>query len=84
MSERQTLLQKIQMYHFAVYDVLLFLDNHPQNASALDYFRKSRQLLDQAVTEFEEKYGPMTPAVQEDDKVWRWIEDPWPWEGEDN
>ena len=35
---RAELMRKIQETGFALYDLTLFLDTHPQNQMALDYF----------------------------------------------
>ena len=35
---RDELMRKIQETGFALYDLTLFLDTHPQNQMALDYF----------------------------------------------
>ena len=44
MTEREALLQKVQAASFAVDDVKLFLDSHPDNAEALCYFEKYKLL----------------------------------------
>ena len=56
MSERQKLMQKIATYDFAVVELNLYLDTHPQDRTALkklsDYETMSRELRE----EYEEKY----------------------------
>ena len=44
-----------------------------------------RTAFDKAAAEYEDAFGPLT-AREVDTRVgrWRWIDDPWPWEGEDN
>lgn len=85
MSERETLLNRVRMYDFALTDVIEYLDGHPKNSAALAYYSKMRTAFDQASAEYEDKYGPLTAReVDTRNGSWRWIEDPWPWEGEDN
>ena len=84
MTEREKLLQRIRMYDFAMVDAGLFLDGHPRDASALAFHNEARKKYDEAVAEYEAKFGPLSMRRASDTKVWRWIDDPWPWEGEDN
>lgn len=84
MSEREQMLQRIRMYSFALIDAALFLDGHPREASALAFHNEAKKLYDQAVADYEAKFGPLSLKSADDTKQWRWIEDPWPWEGADN
>lgn len=80
MNERQRLLKRVQMYSFAVTDAALFLDTHPDNASALAYYNKYKKLYKEAADEFEAKYGPLTIMSERNNESWTWVNDPWPWE----
>ncbi len=84
MTERETLLQKVRMYDFALVDSALFLDGHPKDAAALAYHNKVTKMYEQAVADYEAKFGPLTMKHAQDTMHWRWIDDPWPWEGADN
>ena len=53
MTERETLLQKVRMYDFALVDSALFLDGHPKDAAALAYHNKVTKMYDQAVADYE-------------------------------
>lgn len=85
MTEREKLLGRVRMYDFALVDVIEYLDGHPDNTAALAYYSKMRTAFDKAAAEYEDAFGPLT-AREVDTRVgtWRWIGDPWPWEGEDN
>jgi spore coat protein JB len=73
------LLKEIMAVDFAVYELGLFLDTHPNDRRALEdhnnFARRSHQL--KAV--YEEKYGPLRI-----DSIsgfpYQYINDPWPWE----
>ena len=41
---REKLLRQIQIYSFAVYDALLYLDSHPSSKEALDFYNKYKQV----------------------------------------
>ena len=40
---RQELFNKIQSLGFVLYDTALFLDTHPENARALDFYREKQE-----------------------------------------
>lgn len=79
---REMLLEQINMVSFAAYDMLLYLDTHPQDQKALAYYQEQccqrKQLLDEYACQF----GPLTAdtACPNDCPDWAWIMQPWPWE----
>ncbi|WP_077611644.1 spore coat protein CotJB [Clostridium sp. Marseille-P2415] len=75
------LLQQVYVYSFAMDDVALFLDTHPDNREALDYFFYVSDLREQAMEAYEEQCGPLMVEGVMDENYWTWINDPWPWEG---
>ena len=77
------LLYKIQIYGFVLDEARLFLDTHPDNATALEYYRKYSELYRDAVGEYESSCGPLTANSKSstDGESWRWIEGGWPWNG---
>ncbi len=83
-KERLELLRAIQRYDFAIKDLHLYLDTHPDCARALEYFHKYNQLRADAYAEYAEKYGPITPEQVKSKTRWTWVNDPWPWERSDN
>ncbi len=82
MNEREKLLKRVQMFDFILTELNLFLDTHPDNAEALDYFEQYQYLKNQAVTQFENKYGPLRAEDFNGDKFFNWVKGPWPWESE--
>jgi len=83
MCEKDKLLEQIQIANFAVIEVTLFLDSHPSDKKALEYYNKYRTIKKNTVAEYEAKYGPLTIYGNEFDS-WKWVETPWPWELEAN
>ena len=77
---RGKLMQRIQELSFALIETHLYLDSHPTNRAALDYYRKTKAEYDRLVAEYEMKYAPILPLVREDDREWSWVRQPWPWE----
>lgn len=80
MNERRKLLNKIKQYDFALNELDLYLDTHPECQRALALFVKYKNLRENAVSEYNNKYGPLTPEQNNDLQYWDWIADPWPWE----
>lgn len=81
-SERDSLLQQIQMYKFAMNDLNLYLDVNPKNNSNLiklynDYLLKSKEL----VNRYENAYGPIcSDSIVMPTNDFIWNNSPWPWE----
>ncbi len=73
------LMRKIQELSFAKLEAQLFLNTHPECKSALEFFHKMGEELDMALTEYQNKYGPLTADAVMGDK-WSWIEGEWPWQ----
>ena len=68
---RRELFEYINQISFAVDDVKLFLDTHPGNQKALEYFQKYKEKRIEALKEY---------TVSENSDCWNWINEPWPWQ----
>ena len=78
---RRELFEYINQISFAVDDVKLFLDTHPGNQKALEYFQKYKEKRIEALKEYAEVYGPLTvDTVSENSDCWNSINEPWPWQ----
>ena len=53
---REQALKNLQMLSFALDDVTLFLDTHPTDRMAIEYYNKYKVLRERAYREFTEKY----------------------------
>ncbi|MBO4216368.1 MAG: spore coat protein CotJB [Clostridia bacterium] len=83
MTEREKMLRIVMQEDFCVNEAVLYLDTHPVERTALQYYAAHRDALEKAVAAYEEKYGPLTVYGNTDMTDWQWINNPWPWEGED-
>ena len=81
-SQRLCLLQNINKVSFAVDDILLYLDTHPRDQEALDYFYEHNKKRNQLLKEYAKYYGPLTvdTSVPSCSDRWNWINEPWPWQ----
>ena len=84
MNERSQLMQRIRMYDFALYDLMLYLDTHPDCRKAAGMFAKYRAEREKAVSEYVEKYGAVKALQTDTSKRWSWGAGPYPWEQEAN
>ena len=79
MNERQALMQQIATFDFAIAELNLYLDTHPDDRAAKrklsDAEHQSRRLR----REYEEKYGPIVFRDSPDNRM-KWIKNPWPWD----
>ena len=79
MNEREILMRKIATTDFAITDLHLFLDTHPNNLNIArkieEYEMKSRELRE----EYEKHFGPLSPSGDTGNR-WAWISNPWPWD----
>ena len=81
MSEKQMLLNDIAKLCFARHDTVLYLDTHPKDSVALDYYHYTGDLLKEAQAKYIADYGPITNADVTNTECFDWVNAPWPWEG---
>ena len=81
--ERHALLTSLQAEDFVVYEAALYLNTHPKDTAALEFFKEHRAKAAALREEFESIYGPLTINAVKGDS-WSWINSPWPWEKEAN
>lgn len=77
-----SLLKQVYESSLAMDDAVLYLDTHPNDQEALNYFYYIKNMRQQAVNAYETQCGPLTVEGVMDANYWTWVNDPWPWEGE--
>ncbi len=80
-DSRCMLRRQIDEASFAMDDAHLFLDTHPEDAVAFQYFKNAVALRQNVVNAYERQFGP----IQVEDAVgntWSWVTEKWPWEGD--
>lgn len=82
MGRKEQLLKDIGIVSFVVIELALYLDTHPTDRNALEYFNHYSNIRNQMTKEFSVKYYPLTLDMTECSKDWRWGTSPLPWEGE--
>ena len=79
---KEDLMRQIQSLAFAVNDLTLYLDTHPEDRNALGLHNQYTRNLNNSVDIYQRKYGPLTMYCP--CNSWRWVANPWPWEGGNN
>ena len=81
MNQKEELLMDIGIVNFTLVDLTLFLDTHPNDRTAMEYFNHYVRIKNQLEREFSMKYYPLNLGMAESNKEWRWGMAPLPWEG---
>lgn len=76
---RRKMLKEIQCLKFAITDVALYLNTHRDDRKALCLHREYSQQLKDLSDKYQKMYGPL--SIYFPCNSWRWLEQPWPWEG---
>lgn len=76
---KQEMLNKLRSLNFAILELAEYLDTHPCDKKALclhrEYAERYRDLKDK----YQKMFGPLT--IDFPCNEWKWIDEPWPWEG---
>lgn len=78
-NDKERLLYQVMAYSFAINDLNLYLDLHPDNKGMLDLFKKYVKEEKELCNEYVNKYGPLEVSEVMGHKF-DWINSPWPWE----
>ena len=73
------LMQLINEVSFAVNDMNLYLDTHPDDKCAMEFMTDKIRIREEALKEYAMYYGPLTIATADDDcsTSWDWVMQPW-------
>ena len=81
MNGKEQLLHDIGIVSFVLVELGLYLDTHPNDRNAIEYFNHYNRIKHQMSKEFSMKYYPLTMDMADSNKEWRWGAAPLPWEG---
>ena len=77
--EKEEMLEKIKSLNFAIIELSLYLNTHPEDERALCLHRRYTKELKELKDKYQKVYGPL--SIYFPCNKWRWLEEPWPWEG---
>ena len=75
-----TALVELMALDFAVTELNLYLDTHPQDQEALGLYASYIKLAKEGREKYTDKYGPLDSAELLLEDGYTWLNDPWPWE----
>lgn len=75
------MLRDIMMFDFAVQDSALFLDTHPGDQNAFQYYKEANERLDKAQKAYAKNFGSLNNRVVSGN-TYNYVNAPWPWEGD--
>lgn len=81
-NEKDQILLCIYEYDFALNDLSLYLDLHPEDTPMYNMFKKINKERKYYVDVYEERYGPLE-LDSCDYSNYEWLNGPWPFEGVD-
>ena len=84
LTEREILLKKISTYEFAALDLQIYLDTHPHDTAMIQKMNGFKEKLKPLVEEYEEKFGPLNQFSTAMQDEFNWLDNPWPWENEED
>lgn len=79
MTEQQRLLRKIGACQFAMWELKIFLDTHPNDCGAMKRLAEYQKQTQELISQYEETYGPLNISEATASRV-AWVQEPWPWE----
>ena len=79
MSDCERLMRQITAYSFALWELHIFLDTHPNDCNAAKKQEEYRKKYQELVAQDEAAYGPIHESSS-DTSRWAWVSGPWPWE----
>ena len=71
---------ELQAAGFALQELALYLDTHPDDKEALELYRMYQKLYHKGMMEYSDDCGPLNHKTPVDHKTYTWLDDPWPWE----
>ena len=72
MGNQEQLFRDIGIVDFVLTDLTLYLDTHPMDRNAMEYFNHYNRIKHQMEKEFSMKYFPLNTSLAESSKEWRW------------
>ncbi|WP_438349600.1 spore coat protein CotJB [Paenibacillus sp. FA6] len=74
-------LEELQIVDFALVELNLFLDTHPEDLQSIQQYNQLSQERMRLAKQFQEVYGPLLNFGHAFSKFpWQWSQSPWPWQ----
>ena len=84
-QSRDEMLKRLSILDFMLLDLGLYLNNCPDDTSALSIHAAVAEDAEKLRKAYESAHGPLTKRnTGSCGKRWQWIDNPWPWDTEFN
>ena len=77
---KEVLLNEIMSLNFAINDLVLYLDTHPNDSCAIRMHNNYSDQVQNLISQYQNAYGPLTVNFTSNSNNWQWSDEPWPWE----
>ena len=77
---KEELFKLIQETNFAVIELALYLDTHPECSCALETYHEYHHTLLKDIDVYQRRFDPITIYGVHSDECWTWGKEPWPWQ----
>lgn len=77
-------LVELQALEFVVLELALYLDTHPEDTEAFEVFKQYAAMERSGKATYESKFGPLFKENAATDATYRWLQEPWPWNYQQN
>ncbi|CAM2970729.1 spore coat protein CotJB [Paenibacillus sediminis] len=75
------LLEQLQVFDFALVELNLYLDTHPNDLQSIQQYNTLTQERTKLAYQFQQLYGPLQNFGHAYSKFpWEWSKSPWPWQ----
>ena len=81
-ADRRGLMQNIYELGFVLTELNLYLDTHPDDLEAIEYYAQIKDKYCDYMTQYADYYGPLDKLHISNDNYWMWVATPMPWEME--
>lgn len=81
MEQMERMLYDIGMVDFTIVELGLYLDTHPKDHRAIDYYNHYANMKKKMEILFAKQFYPLCMAQATGEGDWSWGEAPLPWEG---
>ena len=82
--DKRSLMMRIYELGLALTETVMFLDTHPTDPEAINFYCEVKEKYNQAVETYSECYGPLLASNVSNENYWMWVATPMPWELEGN
>ena len=80
--EMLRLLKDISIIDFTLVELIQYLDTHPFDKQAMEYFNHYARIDNQLMKDFATRYYPLTAEHSSSTHEWSWALSPMPWENQ--